>query len=92
MYKLSIIIILAIVILKLIYDVFFVPIFTLKKDYFAPVYYNDNIFPFWNSPLRSTRNMSYDLRGDVPIPYIMNVPFNMSSRIPIQNKSLADIS
>jgi hypothetical protein len=92
MYKLSIIIILAIVILKMIYDVIFVPTFILKNDYFAPVNYNDNIiFPFWNSPLRSTRNMSYDLRGDVPIPYMMTGPFNMSSRMPIQNRSLADI-
>lgn len=98
MYKLSIIIIMAIVILKLIYDVFFVPTFIFKKDNFAPGYYDDNIFmsthtnfPFWNSS-RSTRNMSYDLRGDVPIPSIMIGPFNISSRIPIQNKSLSDIS
>jgi len=34
---------------------------------------------------RSTRNMSYDLRGDVPIPYHMIFPFNMSTRAPIIN-------
>lgn len=35
--------------------------------------------------MRSTRNMSYDLRGDVPIPYHMIMPFNMSTRMPIIN-------
>jgi hypothetical protein len=28
---------------------------------------NDNIELFWLEPTRSTRNMSYDIRGDVPI-------------------------
>ena len=45
-------------------------------------------FPFWNSQLGSTRNMSYDLRGDVPIPHYMNIPFNMGTRVPIRNKPL----
>jgi len=49
-------------------------------------------FPFWNTQIGSTRNMSYDLRGDVPIPYHMWTPFNMSSRIPIQNKPLYMVS
>lgn len=48
--------------------------------------------PIWSSPLRSTRGMSYDLRGDVPIPYYMNLPFNMSTRIPIRNKPLYMVS
>ncbi len=49
-------------------------------------------FPFWNTQIGSTRNMSYDLRGDVPIPYQIIPPFNMSSIVPIQNKPLYMIS
>lgn len=49
-------------------------------------------FPFWNTQIGSTRNMSYDLRGDVQIPYFMQMPFNMTSIMPIQNTSLHEIS
>ena len=33
---------------------------------------------FWNEPLRSTRNMSYDLRGEAYLPPRINYPFNNS--------------
>lgn len=49
-------------------------------------------FPFWNTQIDSTKNMSYDLRGDVQIPYFMQMPFNMTSIMPIQNTSLYEIS
>ena len=83
----------------MIYDVLYNP-YKIYYDYFAPYPYsypspteNDPIYyPIWNLPSRSTRNMSYDLRGDVPIPYVMNMPFNMSERAPIQNRTLGDIS
>lgn len=41
-------------------------------------------YPYWNASTRHTRNMSYDLRGDVPIPSSQQVllPFNMSSYAP----------
>ena len=45
-------------------------------------------FLFWNTPLENKRNMSYDLRGDVDIPYYYILPFNMSSTVPIKNKSI----
>ncbi len=70
------------------YDLFS-PYISNNSNY--PYWDNESSYPFWNSQ-RSTRNMSYDLRGDVPIPYFMNLPFNMSSRVPIQNKTLSDIS
>lgn len=41
---------------------------------------NDRIW--WNSS-PSTRNMSYDLRGDVPIPMSYVGPWNISSFAPI---------
>ena len=49
-------------------------------------------FPFWNSQLGSTRNMSYDLRGDVPIYPGYVGPWNISSTAPIQNKPLWMVS
>lgn len=62
-------------------------IFDKKKDGFYP--YATNIYPIWNVPTRSTRNMSYDLRGDVPIPDTgFWSPFNMSTIRPIQNTPL----
>lgn len=41
-------------------------------------------YPYWNASTRHTRNMSYDLRGDVPIPPSQQAwfPFNMSSYAP----------
>lgn len=48
----------------------------------------NNDFPFFNFPIGTTRNMSYDLRGDVPIPYFIWTPFNMTTRVPIQNRPL----
>ena len=57
-------------------------------DYYYPDYYNTYTnFPFWNTQYGTTRNMSYDLRGDYYIPK-MWTPFNMSSYIPIINRPL----
>jgi hypothetical protein len=41
---------------------------------------NAGLLPWWNST-RHTRNMSYDLRGDVPIYNITSVPFYQSPLI-----------
>ena len=44
---------------------------------------------FWNTPEGSTRNMSYDLRGDIPIPKTYVGPWLNSSRAgPIINRPL----
>lgn len=69
-----------------------------EKEYYytntSPYDYTNTYthFPFWNMQLGSKRGMSYDLRGDVPIPYYYQFPFNMSSRIPIRNKPLYLVS
>ena len=49
-------------------------------------------FPFWNVQLGSKKNMSYDLRGDVPITPGYVGPWNLSSTQPIYNKPLAAVS
>ena len=79
-------------------------LFTKPLDHFAPyrrsysapiddVYYGTHTnFPFWNTQLGSRRGMSYDLRGDIAIPDYINMPFNMSSRIPIRNRPLYMVS
>jgi|688.fasta_scaffold523460_2 hypothetical protein len=65
-------------------------------SYESPKIYNKEIynpnFLLFGPPYVTTRNMSYDLRGDVQIPYFMNLPFNMTSRIPIKNRPLDFIS
>ena len=67
-----------------------------KYYYKDPLYYTLPQYPenqfIWNAPLRSTRNMSYDLRGDVSINSKAWLPFNWSSWIPIRNKPLPDVS
>jgi len=63
-----------------------------NNNFYDPYLATHTNFPFWNTQMGSTRNMSYDLRGDVPIPYYMNVPFNMGTRIPIRNRPLYAIS
>jgi len=59
---------------------------------YDPYYDTHTQFPFWNTQLGSKRNMSYDLRGDAGIPYIMWTPFNMASTVPIRNKPLYLVS
>ena len=39
--------------------------------------------PYWNIPTRHTRGMSYDIRGDVPIPSYDVGPWNNSSWAPV---------
>jgi len=59
----------------------------LFRNYFFDIAMN------WLNPTRSTRNMSYDLRGDIPIiNTIYNNPWNLPSRYPINNKKLSMIS
>ena len=63
-----------------------------------PYYNNPHYFryPYSRYPLRnitrSTRNMSYDLRGDVPISYTYVGPWNNSSLSPVVNKNLWMVS
>lgn len=45
-------------------------------------------YPFWNSQLGTTRGMSYDLRGDIPIPRSYVGPWNIGTRSPIVNRPL----
>ena len=55
--------------------------------------YTHTDFPFWNTQLGTTRNMSYDLRGDIPIPRQPVGPWLNSSRAaPIVNKPLWMVS
>jgi hypothetical protein len=72
-----------------------------SNEYDYQYYYNPhNIsdLPYYGDPYpftissRSTRNMSYDLRGDVPVTYQDVGPWNNSTRGPIYNRPLASIS
>ena len=60
----------------------------LNREYLFNPYYNYNYtnFPFWNVPLGTTRNMSYDLRGDPIIIPRTNFVWNNSSIYPIYNR------
>ena len=49
-------------------------------------------YPWWNVQLGTTGNMSYDLRGDVPIGSGYLGPWNISSTTPIHNKPLWMVS
>ena len=49
-------------------------------------------YPFNNTQIGTTRNMSYDLRGDVPIPYTDVGPWLNSPHVPIYNKPLYLVS
>jgi hypothetical protein len=66
-------------------------------SYYLPYPYStySRRYPYygiWWQPTRSTRGMSYDLRGDVPIPSTYIGPWNISSYAPIRNKPLALVS
>jgi hypothetical protein len=69
-----------------------------KYRYGYPTYFKGSYvgLPFWNIPTRTTRNMSYDLRGDVPIRHSYVGPWNISSWVygegPIKNKPLWMVS
>ena len=77
----------------LIYETLYTQYTVYYYDYFGS-YPPSNYFmyPFWNASTRHTRNMSYDLRGDVPIPPSYVGPWNISENAPIQNKTLDEIS
>lgn len=54
--------------------------------------FTHTMFPWWNVQLGSTKNMSYDLRGDPPIRHSYIGPWNISPYYPIQNKPLYMVS
>lgn len=86
---------LAISIVSLLITILLMSLYVPER--FAPIMQNDDayrylythtMFPFWNTQIGSKRNMSYDLRGDAPIPIVTTFPFNQSSTFPIRNKPL----
>lgn len=96
MYKLILMLIIFLLIMYMICGILYDSYKIMYYDYFNPYIPNNYAYypyyPFWNLSTRHTRNMSYDLRGDVPIPYFMNLPFNMPENMPIENRTLSDIS
>ncbi len=64
----------------------FIPINTYKY----PIPYSNGYtdFPWWNTKLGMTTNMSYDLRGDPIIIPKNNFVWLNSSIMPIHNKSI----
>lgn len=52
---------------------------TMDPNYY--IYYDQLLPQFWDNKLRRTRNMSYDLRGDVDPDRPIWVPFHMSPLI-----------
>lgn len=79
------------IILILIVVLSFVYFFLLFTGYDQEGFYAGDYLMF-NAPTRSTRNMSYDLRGDIPIPQTYVGPWNIGTYNPIHNLTLADIS
>ena len=77
------------------------PWLRLKDNYYNTEFPNVRLsvtnchtnLPWWNTQIGSKRNMSYDLRGDLPI-YEDNwiTPWNIPSRIPISNRPLFMVS
>lgn len=67
-----------------------------KESPNRPIYLPRYDLPYYDLPfnagMRSTRGMSYDLRGDVPITQYPIGPWNVSSWSPVQNKPLYLIS
>jgi hypothetical protein len=61
-------------------------IFTNDKEEF----YGGYIMPWATRINRPTRNMSYDLRGEVCYPPLLNLPFDNSSIAPILQPEFAD--
>lgn len=52
---------------------------TMDPNYY--IYYDQLLPQFWDNKLRRTRNMSYDLRGDIDPDRPTWVPFHMSPLI-----------
>ena len=55
---------------------------------YIPYLHGYTNFPWWNTRLGNTSNMSYDLRGDPLIIPKTNYIWNNSSTFPIYNKSI----
>jgi hypothetical protein len=53
-----------------------------------PLAYDHTNFPFWNSRVGQTTNMSYDLRGDPVIIPKRPTIWNYSTLTPIYNRSI----
>ena len=63
-----------------------------KIEGYDTYYYVDEVaYPYILRP-GVTTNMSYDLRGDIPIENHFWFPYNMSSVTPIMNRNLYSIS
>ena len=67
-------------------------LYSIHQQYFPhmsfnPIYQSTN-FPWWNTMLCNTRNMSYDLRGDPLIIPRTNYVWNNSTIFPIYNRSI----
>lgn len=66
--------------------------YIIKNENFYSDLLDYSNYPIWNIPTRSTRNMSYDLRGDVPIGSYYYSPWLQGTRRPIINKPLWMVS
>lgn len=75
-----------IIILVIIFDNFF----GYNIEFFDDSIYlsTHTQFPFWNTQIGTTRNMSYDLRGDIPPHLYYTGPWNISPHYPIYNRPL----
>lgn len=96
---LFIIIVVVLYILIQLYDYFLSENFSMYQTYqavapsssfFSPIpWWNGYTnFPWWNTPLGTTKNMSYDLRGDPLVIPRTQFVWNNSSLFPIYNKSI----
>lgn len=69
-----------------VFDYNFFPINTYK--YYIPWSNGYTNFPWWNTSLGNTTNMSYDLRGDPLIIPKTNFVWNNGTIFPIYNQSI----
>ena len=83
---------------KSIYIIFIIILFLAILYLFFPNFFSNseiehyNRFLLWNIPTRSTRGMSYDIRGDPFIPRQYVGPWLNSPRVFIRNKPLWMVS
>jgi hypothetical protein len=48
----------------------------------------ESFFPFFSDTYGTTRNMSYDIRGDPYIPFVPVSPWNNPEVLPIRNREM----
>jgi hypothetical protein len=87
---LVILMIIVIYILIIIYEMNVFENFTMYSTYqgFYPFWNGYSNFPFNNTNLGTTKNMSYDLRGDPLVIPRTQFPWNNSSIYPIYNNGI----